>query len=135
MSASDRLFVARSRTDVRWVREFLDAVRRQRPGVLVSAEIHDVPEWWEIAKREIAACSVFVFIWSTASMKSGPCLRELAWARRLDKRVVVLRHPEVRWQPVAPMLADADELLSDTGEPESLARALLHLLAAHGGGA
>jgi hypothetical protein len=88
---------------------------RHNPDLAISAE----DEWWKALEGMIAKADVMVFVVSRASAESKVCDEEIAYARRLGKRVIAILREEIDFRTVPPKLAALNVKLRFTDNAEA----------------
>ena len=88
---------------------------RNNPDLAITAE----DEWWKALEGMIAKADVMVFVVSKASADSKVCDEEIAYARRLGKRVIAILREEIDFRTAPPKLAALNVKLRFTDDAEA----------------
>jgi hypothetical protein len=88
-SSGKDIFVSYAREDAALAREITDYLYTgTRLGIWFDEHLTGGQAWWDEILASIRACHLFVFLISDSSLRSEACLRELTYARRLDRQLL-----------------------------------------------
>jgi WD40 repeat protein len=103
----NEIFVSYSRDDESFVRTFIENLRQKGVDPWFDKEnIDNGREWWQEIKKGVENANAFVFVISPSSLTSRVCHWELAYARKLGKRIIPLVYIDVMKKQHASVLAN-----------------------------
>ena len=86
-----RLFISYSRVDADTLKELAKLLGFVFDEIWYDKTLVGGEDWWQEIKRQIKRCDYFLYLLSRDSIESMNCQRELALARRYNKRIVPIR--------------------------------------------
>jgi hypothetical protein len=92
------IFISYARRDEAAVRALQEDLVRARHDVWFDRELEGGQAWWEAILEQIRSCDLFVFALSPDSVRSRPCLAELAYAVALRRPLLPVRVRDVNEQ-------------------------------------
>lgn len=115
------VFISYSRANIDFARRLNHELHANRYDVWIDLEgIRFTADWWEEIKRGIETCTNFLLVMSAQSLSSPVCHLEIEYARKLNKRIILLAHepfnkPEVSRAMLDRLATDAyvNTLLGD----------------------
>jgi len=101
------VFVSYSRANVDFVRQLVNDLSRYQYNVWIDLEgIRFTADWWEEIKRGIENTRNFLLVMSPNSLSSPVCHLEIEYARKLNKRIILLNHIPIQKADAARAMLD-----------------------------
>ena len=110
-----RVFLSYSRSDQKLIKMVADALsdhgfwpdfdQSNYDPHFIDGGISAEDEWWLRVQEMIAGCDVMVFFASQKSIRSPTCEEEIAYAREISKRVIVVKAGDIDLSKAPPRVA------------------------------